>query len=168
MGGRNAGQKKKALRPAPEALLHWESERCVFRLWLRRGRRCRRFGLRSAQTPEEVDACAPEDGELRLLRFLGLAVLARVVPTDELSVNEDMIAFVQRIGDGLANAVEGHDSVPLGFGLPLGRAAAFWEGPEGFKGTEKAEMRKRRTRELSQRRAQGWNREYIGERIGNS
>jgi len=79
-----------------------------------------------------------------------------------------MIAFVQRIGDGLANAVEGHDSVPLGFGLPLGRAAAFWEGPEGFKGTEKAEMRKRRTRELSQRRAQGWNREYIGERIGNS
>ena len=36
-----------------------------------------------------------------------------------MSVNEDMIALVERVGDGLAEAVEGHDAVPLGFGLPL-------------------------------------------------
>jgi hypothetical protein len=28
-------------------------------------------------------------------------------------------ALVERVGDGLAEAVEGHDAVPLGFGLPL-------------------------------------------------
>jgi hypothetical protein len=36
-----------------------------------------------------------------------------------LSVNKDMVALVERVGDGLAEAVEGHDAVPLGFGLPL-------------------------------------------------
>jgi hypothetical protein len=30
-----------------------------------------------------------------------------------------MVALVERVGDGLAEAVEGHDAVPLGFGLPL-------------------------------------------------
>ena len=36
-----------------------------------------------------------------------------------MSVNEDVVALVERVGDGLAEAVEGHDAVPLGFGLPL-------------------------------------------------
>ena len=36
-----------------------------------------------------------------------------------MSVHEDMVALVERFGDGLAEAVEGHDAVPLGFGLPL-------------------------------------------------
>src|SRR5579862_363347 len=30
-----------------------------------------------------------------------------------------MVALVERVGDGLAEAVESHDAVPLGFGLPL-------------------------------------------------
>jgi hypothetical protein len=36
-----------------------------------------------------------------------------------LSVNEDMVALVERVRDGFAEAVEGHDAVPLGFRLPL-------------------------------------------------
>jgi hypothetical protein len=36
-----------------------------------------------------------------------------------LSVNKDMVALVKGVRDGLAEPVEGHDAVPLGFGLPL-------------------------------------------------
>ena len=36
-----------------------------------------------------------------------------------MSVNEDMVALVKGVRYGLAEAVEGHDAVPLGFGLPL-------------------------------------------------
>ena len=36
-----------------------------------------------------------------------------------MSVNEDMVALVERVRDGFAEAVERHDAVPLGFGLPL-------------------------------------------------
>ena|SRR5215510_10451326 len=50
---------------------------------------------------------APENGELRSPRLLGLAVLAFVLRADELSVNQDMVAFVERLHDGLAEAVGG-------------------------------------------------------------
>ncbi len=36
-----------------------------------------------------------------------------------MSVNEDMVALVERVRDGLPDAVKGHDAVPLGSGLPL-------------------------------------------------
>ena len=73
-----------------------------------------------------ADACAGASlsARLRVRRFgafalLGLAVLALVLRADELSVNEDMVALVERVRDGLAEAVERDDAVPLGFGLPL-------------------------------------------------
>jgi hypothetical protein len=51
--------------------------------------------------------------------LLGLAVLALVLRADENAVHKDMVAFVERVGYGLAEAVEDHDGVSLGFGLPL-------------------------------------------------
>ena len=36
-----------------------------------------------------------------------------------MSVNKDMVALVERVRDGFAEAVERHDAVPFGFGLPL-------------------------------------------------
>jgi hypothetical protein len=36
-----------------------------------------------------------------------------------LSVHEDMFSIVERFSVGLAEAVEGHDPVPLGSGLPV-------------------------------------------------
>ena len=83
--------------------------------------RCRggRFGFRAAEPPHGVRTDAPEDDRIRSLGFLGLAILALVLRADEVSVNEDMVAFLERVRDGLAEAVEGHDAVPLGFRLPL-------------------------------------------------
>ena len=57
--------------------------------------------------------------KLRALRFLGLAALVCVFRADELSVNKDMVALPERLRDGFAEAVEGHDAVPTGFRLPL-------------------------------------------------
>ena len=36
-----------------------------------------------------------------------------------MSVNKDMVALVERVRDGFAEAVEGHDAVSLDFRLPL-------------------------------------------------
>lgn len=96
-----------------------DSKRSVFGS-RRRNRRLRwHFRLRAAQPPEGVGANAPEDCELRGLGFLGLAVLALILRADELSVNKDMVGLVERVRDGLAEAVERHDAIPLGSGLPL-------------------------------------------------
>src|SRR5260370_34210758 len=112
---------ERALRPEPEGPRTPQSERRV--AWLSASfdaGRCRwHFGFRAAEPADGVGANAPEDGDLRGLRFLGLAVLALVHRTDELSVHEDVVALVERVGDGLAEAVEGHDAVAVGFGLPL-------------------------------------------------
>jgi len=48
-----------------------------------------------------------------------ILAMAFRLSADELSVNEDMVALVERAREGLAEAVEGHDAVPLGFRLPL-------------------------------------------------
>jgi hypothetical protein len=53
------------------------------------------------------------------LGLLGLAVLALVLRADEHAVHEDVIALVEGVSDGLAEAVERHDTVPLGSRLPL-------------------------------------------------
>jgi len=112
--------KQEALRPKPEGWrIRLISKRGVFRRRLRCRSLCRRFRFRPAQPPNRIRAHAPEDGELCRLRFLGLAVLALVLRADELSVNEDMVALVECVRDGLAEAVERDDAVPLGFGLPL-------------------------------------------------
>jgi len=63
------------------------------------------FRFRPAQSPDGIRADAPEDGELRGLSFLGLAVLALVLGADELSVNQDMVALVDRVRDGLTEAI---------------------------------------------------------------
>jgi len=112
--------KQKALRPRPEgSRIQPISKRNVFRRRLRCRSLCRRFRFRPAQPPDGIRAHAPEDSELRRLRFLGLSVLALVLRADELSVNEDMVALVERARDGLAEAVERNDAMPFGFRLPL-------------------------------------------------
>jgi hypothetical protein len=77
------------------------------------------FGLRAAEPADGVGANAPEDVYLRGLRLVGIAVFALKFQADELSINEDMVALVERVRDGLAEAVESDDAVPLGFALPL-------------------------------------------------
>jgi len=64
-------------------------------------------------------AYAPEDGDLRGLGLLDFPFSRSYFDLTSCPVHEDMIALVERVGDGLAEAVEGHDAVPLGFGLPL-------------------------------------------------
>jgi hypothetical protein len=95
------------------------SERSVFRSWLRSRRLRGHFRFRAAQPPDGIGADAPEDGDLRGLGLLRLAVLVLVFRADELSVNQDMVALVERVRDGLAEAIKRHDAVPLGSGLPL-------------------------------------------------
>jgi hypothetical protein len=79
--GRDAGQTKKARRPEPEGLSASLSERRIAGLGTRFGgrRRERRFRFRTAELPHGVGANAPEDGDLRGLGLLGLAVLAVVL-----------------------------------------------------------------------------------------
>ena len=111
---------KKALRPKPEGLCAPLSERRVGGLGsdFRAGRRGDfRFG--AAEPAHGVGTNAPEDGNLRGLSLLGLAVLAIVLGADELSGNQDMVAFMKRVRDGLAEAIERDHAVPLGSGLPL-------------------------------------------------
>ena len=99
--GRDTGQTKKcppALRP--EGIHAPASERSVFRSRLRNRRLRWHFRFRAAQPPDGVGANAPEDSELRGLGFLGFAVLALVLGADELSVNQDMVALVKRVGNG--------------------------------------------------------------------
>src|SRR5579859_313754 len=111
---------KKALRPKPEGLgFEAISKRRFVRRRLGCRNLCRRFRFRTAEPPNGIRPDAPEDGELRGFRFLGLAVLALVLRADELSINKDMVTLLERVRDGLAEAVEGHDAVPLGFRLPL-------------------------------------------------
>ena len=86
---------------------------------LRRWALRRHFRFRAAEPAHGVRANAPEDADLGGLGLLGLAVLVLVFRTNEQAVHEDMVALVERVGDGLAEAVECHDAVPLGFGLPL-------------------------------------------------
>ena len=111
-----AGIEDKQKRPSGRsrrAFCSANSRRSVFRCVLRSRGRNGHFRFRAAQPPHGVGAHAPEDRELRNLGFPGLAVLALVLRADELSVNEDMIALPERVRDGLAEAVKGHDAVPL-------------------------------------------------------
>lgn len=90
---------KKALRLSRRAFEQDHSKRSVVRTRFRCGRLCGHFRLGAAQPPDRVGAHAPEDGELRGLRFLRLSVLALVFRADELSVNKDMVALVERCRD---------------------------------------------------------------------
>ena len=110
---------EKALRPKPEGLRWSPSERRIVRGRFRARCRRRSFSFRSAEPPHGVGADAPEDGDFRRLGLLGLAVLALILRANEHPVDEDVVALVKRIGDGLAEAVERDDAVPLGFRLPL-------------------------------------------------
>lgn len=74
------------------------SKRSAFGSRLRCGSWRGHFRLRAAQPPE--------NRELRSLRFLGFAILALVLRAHELSVNQDMVALVEPVRDGLAEAVE--------------------------------------------------------------
>jgi hypothetical protein len=100
-------------------MVHQRSKRRLIwrrfmRGWLRWG-----FTFRTAEPPDGVGAHAPKDVDFRRLSLLGFTILAFVLGTDELSVNEDMVALAQRIRDGITEAVERHDAVPFGFRLPL-------------------------------------------------
>ncbi len=121
MRGWNAGQTKRPPGLNRRAFSTPESKWRVTRLGPSFGARSRgrHFRFRAAQPAHGVGANAPEDSDLRGLGLLGLAVLVLVLRANELAVNEDVVALVKRIGDGLAKAVESHDAVPLGFGLPL-------------------------------------------------
>jgi hypothetical protein len=103
------------------AFLEGVLERSIFRCRLGTRRSRRVLSFRTAEPAHGICSHAPEDRELRGLGLLGLAILALVFRADELSVHEDVIALVERVGDGLAEAVEGHDAVPLGFFLNLAR-----------------------------------------------
>jgi hypothetical protein len=111
---------KKALRPKPEGRPAPLSERRFSGhvSSFHAGRRGD-FRFRAAEPADGVGAHAPEDSDLRGLGFLGLAVLAVVLRADEHAVHEDVIALMERAGQRLAEAVEGHDAVPLGARLPL-------------------------------------------------
>src|SRR5262249_43034379 len=116
-----AGIEDKQKRPSGRnrrAFCSANSKRSVFRGALRSRRLGGHFRFPAAQPPHGVCAHAPEDLELRGLGFLRLAVPALLLRADELSVNEDMIALPGRVRDGVAEAVEGHDPVPLVW-LPL-------------------------------------------------
>ena len=114
--------KEKALRLKPEGFFETPSS-------IRRFGRFRtgfgavrlrwRFGLSPAEPAHGVCANAPEDADLRGLGLLGLAVVVLVFRTNEQAVHEYMVALMERVGDGLTEAVERHDAVPLGFRLPL-------------------------------------------------
>jgi hypothetical protein len=103
----------------PEGIQAPVSERSFFRSRLRSRRLRGPFRFRAVQPPDGVGTHAPEDGDVRGLGLLVLAILALVFRADELSVNQDMVALVERVGNGLAEAVKRHDAVPLGSGLPL-------------------------------------------------
>jgi hypothetical protein len=113
--------KEKALRPKPEGFTASPSEGRVagFDSGVAVRSCCWGFRLSAAEPAHGVGTHAPEDRELRGLGLLRLAVLALVLRADELSVHEDMVALVDRVGNGLAEAVESHDAMPLGFGLPF-------------------------------------------------
>src|SRR3984885_1443660 len=113
--------KRKALRSRPEGSCMPRSVWSITRLSNRfgAGRRRWRISLRSTETSHGVRTHAPEDRHFRGLGFFGLPVLPLVLRADEQSVHKDVVAFVKRFCEGLAEAVESHDAVPLGFGLPL-------------------------------------------------
>lgn len=107
--GRDAGQTKKTLRPRPEGLRAPLSVGRVAGLGVcfRARRRRRHFGFGAAEPTHGVCAHAPEDGDLRGLGLLGLAILTLVLRANEQAVHEDVIALVESLRDGLAEAVEG-------------------------------------------------------------
>jgi hypothetical protein len=117
--GRDTGQMKNALRLTAGGHSYAVSERSVFRSRLRSQRLRGHFRFRAAQAPDGIGANAPENGDVRGLGLFGLAVLSLVFRADELSINQDMVALVERVRDRFAETVERHDAVPLGSGLPL-------------------------------------------------
>jgi len=132
-----AGMQDKKKRPSSRgrrAELHCASKWRVasFGAALRRRRNGWRFRLRPAQSPDGVGANAPEHGDLRGLGLLGLAILALVLRANELSVNEDMVALVESVRAGFAEAIESDDAVPLGFGLPLVQSVYLTELSQDF------------------------------------
>jgi hypothetical protein len=60
-----------------------------------------------------------EDREVRGLRFPALAVLALAVRANELSVNKDMVADVDGVRDGLAEAAGTLRELSLSLPLPV-------------------------------------------------
>lgn len=102
---RLAGMQDKQERPSGSrrrAFCFAYSKRSVFRGGLRSRRLGGHFRFRAAQPPHGVGAHAPEDADCRGLGLLGFAVLALVLPADELSVNKDMVALVECAREGLA------------------------------------------------------------------
>jgi hypothetical protein len=81
---------EKALRPEPEGFRTPKSERRVARPGTSFGAgRCRRHsGLSAAEPADGVGANAPEGGDFRGLRFLGLAVFAFGFRADELAIHK--------------------------------------------------------------------------------
>jgi hypothetical protein len=83
------------------------------------GRGRRYVSFRSTESSHGVCANAPEDRDFRGLGLLGFAVFPLVLRADQQSVHKNVIALMEGVSDRLAEAVESHDAVPLGFGLPL-------------------------------------------------
>jgi hypothetical protein len=99
--------KKKVLQRIPEARSERRLKMALRRFpgWSLRARRgCWYIRFRAAETPHCIRALAPEDGDLRGPGLLGLAVLALALRADEPSVQKDMVALVERVGDGFAEA----------------------------------------------------------------
>src|SRR5882724_7943992 len=77
-----------------------------------------RLRLGTAQPAHGIRAHAPER-DLRGLGLLALAVLALILRTDEHSIDKNVVALVESVGECRCEAVERDNAVPLGFRLPL-------------------------------------------------
>src|SRR5208283_142615 len=82
------------------------------------GRSRWRFGFGTTEPAHGIRADAPER-DLRGLGLLALAVLALVLRTDEHSIDKNVVALVESVGECRSETVERDDAVPLGFRLPL-------------------------------------------------
>jgi hypothetical protein len=109
-----AGMQDKRKRPSsfrPEGLRASVSVRRVAGFGARFCAACLRgdFRFRAAEPAHGVGAHTPEYGDSSSHGFLRFAVLGLVLRADELSVNQDGVALVERVRDRFAEAVEGHD-----------------------------------------------------------
>jgi len=99
-------KRNKVIRPKPEGLGNATLERSTVRARLGSRCRCGSFRFRMAEPPHRVCANDSKDDGVGGLRLPGLAALALVFRADELSVNKDVIAHVQRHRDALAAGAE--------------------------------------------------------------
>jgi hypothetical protein len=94
-------------RLQPEGITRRSSERNIF--VRNRFGTCScgwRFRCWARQSLDEVGANAPERDELRGFRLLGFAVLVFLLPADKLSVNKDMVALAEPVGDAELAAID--------------------------------------------------------------